>query len=287
VAVHRVLIHLLAGNAKIIGDEETGHICGYNSKLNKIEIPKKLRSYHRSIQPKITGHWVESVCFKKKLIELLQCSQREVSRILKISPAAVSDELKLATKFEKNPSLKKTYKSKTSAIEAIKSYINPIDYEEDLQKYIYKEWNNIPLLKNWLIYEKNHLYGKYNTIEAGEIDLLAQHQDRNEWLIIELKRNTVSDHAVLQTLRYMGWVQENLAKKNDIIKGMIIGAACKENINLILKWISNIEIYIYERLPDKKIHFLSLEESRSDEFKLIQYLRKMTPQEIEKALKKN
>ena len=61
--------------------------------------------------------------------------------------------------------------------------------------------------------------------DVGRIDILAQDTKTNAFVVIELKKGMESDKVVGQTLRYMGWVKENLALKNQDVKGLII---CKE-----------------------------------------------------------
>jgi hypothetical protein len=71
--------------------------------------------------------------------------------------------------------------------------------------------------------EKN---GHFDTQEVGVMDFLTL--DQNEDLVvIELKRKS-TDETLGQTLRYMGWVNKNLCKKNQKVKGIII-AETKDN----------------------------------------------------------
>ncbi len=73
---------------------------------------------------------------------------------------------------------------------------------------------------------QNERNGKFNTEEVGEMDFLAVDKN-NDIVVIELKR-TSTDATLGQILRYMGWVNRNLCKKDQKVKGIII-AEVKDN----------------------------------------------------------
>jgi hypothetical protein len=94
--------------------------------------------------------------------------------------------------------------------EVIKSY-GSISMENDLRDFLA---NNIFLVEKGLT-----LIGKeYDTRDAGRIDLLCK-DNKGYHVIIELKKGRVGHEVVGQTLKYVGWVQKNLAKK---VRGVII-----------------------------------------------------------------
>lgn len=72
--------------------------------------------------------------------------------------------------------------------------------------------------------EENVIGQQYAT-DVGTIDILAQEPKTGNFTVIELKKGRESDKVVGQTLRYMGWVQENLCKDGEMVKGLII---CKD-----------------------------------------------------------
>ena len=113
--------------------------------------------------------------------------------------------------------------------------------ERDLQKHIEDNWEKIEVLKEWEL--KN---SQYNIGNAGVIDLLAHHHSDPKWLVIELKKDISSDKTVGQILRYMGWVMENKADKNEEVFGLIISAYPPDkNIRLALFPTRRIEEKIY------------------------------------------
>jgi hypothetical protein len=73
---------------------------------------------------------------------------------------------------------------------------------------------------------QNEKHGQFDTQEVGIIDFLAVNKNK-DLVVIELKRNS-TDQTLGQILRYMGWVNENLGKKGQKVKGIII-AESKDN----------------------------------------------------------
>jgi hypothetical protein len=98
----------------------------------------------------------------------------------------------------------------TGPEDVIKSY-GSISMENDLRDFLA---GNIFLVEKGLT-----LIGKeYDTREAGRIDLLCK--DKNGYhVVIELKKGRIGHEVVGQTLKYIGWVQENLSKK---ARGIIV-----------------------------------------------------------------
>jgi restriction system protein len=87
-----------------------------------------------------------------------------------------------------------------------------------------KNWSNTLLGKDYDIYtEEGEAIGKQYMTEAGIIDILAISKDRKRLMVVELKRGRVSDVVVGQTLRYMGFVEEQLASDGQSVEGVIIG----------------------------------------------------------------
>jgi hypothetical protein len=120
--------------------------------------------------------------------------------------------------------------------------------EKYLQEFIRDNWEHIRDLKDWnLLEEDGEVIGfEYDTHEIGRIDLLARHKKEDQWLVIELKRNQTSDATIGQTLRYMGWVDKNLAKGTQKVKGMIICHEGDSRIKYALSYTNNVDLLLYE-----------------------------------------
>ena len=97
--------------------------------------------------------------------------------------------------------------------------------EKYLEEFIISNFKTI-FPKNFVLYkdEEGNDSSQYLT-NVGRIDILAKDIKTNSYVVIELKKGKESDKVVGQTLRYMGWVKENLAVNNEEVKGLII---CKE-----------------------------------------------------------
>jgi hypothetical protein len=94
--------------------------------------------------------------------------------------------------------------------------------ERTLSDLIVYNWENTSIGRQYRLYQDNGGTGQEYSTRIGRIDLLAKNPDNQEWLVIELKRGHSSDVVVGQILRYMGWVQENLADAGEVVKGMVV-----------------------------------------------------------------
>jgi len=92
--------------------------------------------------------------------------------------------------------------------------------------------------------EENVIGQQYAT-DVGTIDILAQEPNTGNFIVIELKKGRESDKVVGQTLRYMGWVQENLCKDGKMVKGMIICKDIDSRMAYALKMTSNVIVKLY------------------------------------------
>ena len=120
--------------------------------------------------------------------------------------------------------------------------------EHYLQEFLRDNWERIPALSDWVLYEEDgDLVGyEYNTGEIGRIDLLARHKREPQWLVIELKRNQGSDQTIGQVLRYMGWVEANLKEPGEEVLGLVICNTSEPALEYALKHTHNVDMMLYE-----------------------------------------
>ena len=120
--------------------------------------------------------------------------------------------------------------------------------ERYLHEFMRDNWDSIPELKDWLLYEEDGdpVGYEYNAGEVGRIDLLARHRTQPRWLVIELKRNQTSDETVGQMLRYMGWVSEHMTDSDEQVNGLVICNACDERLRYALMFTKNVDLMVYE-----------------------------------------
>lgn len=124
--------------------------------------------------------------------------------------------------------------------------------EEDLRRYI----ASLPTLetafgseyRGYRLYREpdGQITGElYDTKVVGQIDLLYQN-DNGDLLVIELKRtDDTSDKAVGQIARYIGWIQENLAKGKKV-EGLLIARSASEELKYAVKALKNCKLFTYE-----------------------------------------
>lgn len=109
------------------------------------------------------------------------------------------------------------------------------------QSLIHRNFNR--LFKGKLRYfdpeRQNEKNGHFDTQEVGEIDFLAIDQN-DDLIVIELKRDS-TDKTLGQILRYMGWVNKNVCKKNQKVKGIIIAETEDNRLKYALTVTPNVE----------------------------------------------
>jgi len=119
--------------------------------------------------------------------------------------------------------------------------------EMHLEEFLVQNWKQTELGKKYDIYaEDGQLVGQQYPSDTGPIDILAISKNKKELLVIELKRGKASDVVVGQIQRYMGYVKEELAEKDQTVKGAIIAFESDNKLNRALSVASNIEFYTYK-----------------------------------------
>lgn len=119
--------------------------------------------------------------------------------------------------------------------------------EKHLEDFLVRNWQQTELGKKYDIYEEDgELVGQQYPSDTGPIDVLAISKDKKELLVVELKKGRVSDTVVGQIQRYMGFVKEELAEDNQVVKGVIIGSEDDIRIRRALSVTTNIEFYRYQ-----------------------------------------
>ncbi len=118
--------------------------------------------------------------------------------------------------------------------------------EQHLEDFLVHNWSQTELGKKYDIYEEEgELVGQQYQSDTGSIDILAVSKDKQELLVVELKKGRASDVVVGQVQRYMGYVMEELAENGQRVKGVIIALEDDLRIKRALKVAQNIEFYRY------------------------------------------
>lgn len=119
--------------------------------------------------------------------------------------------------------------------------------EEHLEEFLVKNWKYTEFGKGYNVFEEDgEPIGKQYPTDTGKIDILAISKDKKELLVIELKKGRASDNVVGQIQRYMGYVQEVLAEKEQTVKGVIIALEDDLRIKRALSVAKDIEFYRYQ-----------------------------------------
>jgi len=119
--------------------------------------------------------------------------------------------------------------------------------EKHLEEFLIQNWANTELGKHYDIFEEDgELVGQQYPTDTGPLDILAISKDKKILLVVELKKGKASDAVVGQILRYMGYVQEELAEANQTVRGVIIALEDDQRIRRALKMTPNIEFYRYQ-----------------------------------------
>jgi restriction system protein len=119
--------------------------------------------------------------------------------------------------------------------------------EKHLEDFLVQNWTQTNLGREYDIYEEDgERVGQQYATDTGPLDILAISKDKKNLLVVELKKGRASDAVVGQTLRYMGYVQEELAEEGQVVKGVIIALEDDQRIRRALSIVPNILFYRYE-----------------------------------------
>ena len=118
--------------------------------------------------------------------------------------------------------------------------------EEHLEDFLVKNWPHTELGKDYDIYEEDGEKAQQYQTDTGPLDILAISKDKKRLLVVELKKGRASDAVVGQTLRYMGFVQDELAEDGQTVLGVIIAHEDDQRIRRALAMTPNIAFYRYQ-----------------------------------------
>jgi endonuclease len=115
-------------------------------------------------------------------------------------------------------------------------------YEKDLQNYLVR---NLHHLESGLrLYEEEGLSGVEYNAGGRYIDILAV-DSNGSFVVIELKVSKGYDRVIGQLLRYMGWVESNLAEQK-AVRGMIVASEITQDLILATSHIADrVKLFEY------------------------------------------
>ena len=119
--------------------------------------------------------------------------------------------------------------------------------EKHLEDFLVQNWGHTELGKEYAIYDEDgERVGQQYPTDTGPIDILAVSKDKKRLLVVELKKGRASDAVVGQVLRYMGFVQEELAEVGQSVSGVIIAQDDDPRIRRALTVAPSVEFYRYQ-----------------------------------------
>ena len=117
--------------------------------------------------------------------------------------------------------------------------------EAHLEEFLAGNWKNVPWGRRLRLYETPDSNGRQFPAGTWSIDFLAVEEDSNDLVVIELKRGQTSDATVGQVLRYMGWVQENIAEDGQKVKGLIVCRAVDDALRFAVRNLPAVSVVTY------------------------------------------
>lgn len=118
--------------------------------------------------------------------------------------------------------------------------------EEHLEDFLVKNWSNTEFGRDYEIYEEDGEKGQQYQTDTGPLDILAISKDKKHLLVVELKKGRASDAVVGQALRYMSYVQEELAEEGQTVLGVIVAHEDDARIRRALTMTPSISFYRYQ-----------------------------------------
>ena len=179
--------------------------------------------------------WLETTIARSEMSEALRRSAGSVGTISNITQ--YRDEIETLIKGTGNVIVD------TSPVE------DPVAFalEKHLEDFLVENWSKTKLGKDYDIFEEEgEIVGQQYPTDTGPIDILAIRKDKKEILIIELKKGRASDAVIGQILRYMGFVMQELAEKDQSVKGIVIALDDDKRLRRALIASPNIAFYRYQ-----------------------------------------
>lgn len=140
---------------------------------------------------------------------------------------------------------------KSSLIESIKKE-RDIESESEfaleahLEEFIDQNWTRINFGEKLVLVTTEEQSGRQFPAGQWSIDFLCKAADTEDLVVVELKRGKTSDAVVGQVLRYIGWVQENVAQPGQRTRGIIIASSVDDALRYAVRNVPNVKVMTYK-----------------------------------------
>lgn len=119
--------------------------------------------------------------------------------------------------------------------------------EKHLEDFLVYNWTQTELGKKYdLVTDDGQVVAQQYQSDTGPIDILALSKDKKEYLVVELKKGKTSDVVVGQTLRYMGFVKNDLAINGERVRGVVIALEDDLRLRNALSMVPDIDFFRYQ-----------------------------------------
>lgn len=119
--------------------------------------------------------------------------------------------------------------------------------EKHLEDFLVSNWCQTELGRDFDVYtDEGEVVGQQYPTDTGALDILAISRDRKRLLVVELKKGRASDAVVGQILRYMGFVQDELAEPGQTVEGAVIALDDDQRIRRALAMVPSVRFYRYK-----------------------------------------
>lgn len=182
-------------------------------------------------------HWLNQIIDRSDMSEVLRNSTGAIGTVSNIT--RYSEEIERLIGGCALPTIIST----DSEVEDASAFA----MEKHLEDFLVENWAQTDLGKEYNIFEEEgEKVGQQYPADKGAIDILTVSKDKKTLLVIELKKGRASDVVVGQILRYMGYVQEELADVGQTVRGVIIALEDDQKIRRALVMVPIIEFYRYQ-----------------------------------------
>lgn len=118
--------------------------------------------------------------------------------------------------------------------------------EAHLEEFIDQNWAKINFGQKLVRFTTEEQSGRQYPAGQWSIDFLCKDAGTGDLVVVELKRGRTSDATVGQILRYIGWVQENIAKPGQNTRGIIIASGVDDALRLAVRNVPAVKVMTYK-----------------------------------------
>lgn len=183
--------------------------------------------------------WLSKIIDRADMSEELRVSAGSIGTVRNLGRAGYGEEIDRLIGGATEPMVVST----DSMVEDASAFA----LERHLEDFLVENWAQTDLGREYDIFkEDGEPAGQQYQTDTGPLDILAISKDRKRLLVVELKKGRASDVVVGQTLRYMGYVQEELAENGQTVEGAIIAHEDDQRIRRALAVTPTIRFYRYQ-----------------------------------------